>query len=350
MYQFVIISLSFSQIVLLRDSHVLSESLTLSSAIILAALVLGFDKNKVSHHVSFIIVLLLFSGIKSTNSIIGLFIYFAYIIYFIFFDKKTFKFGLFFISLIISAPVMINFVHSSISSNITSQLSTSSIINFRIWDNSEWKEYLLDQEFPPQLRTIWRDRQEYNIGETPDQGVVNEDIYQSWWNSDGNRFLITFMIDHPEYTIFGPIFLPILNPKTDYSHTLVHGWAQDPRSNSTIIDFDLPTDVLWPQERLMSYILIFLILTLISIYIILSPLFGYIALNLSAHKIISVLIFVFLWSHFSWWFGSKPGGDILRHQEMPSVLIRLVFLICLFKILEWLFFRLKNVDFLKFPR
>lgn len=335
---------------LLRDSHILSESLTLSSAIILATLVLGFDKNKVSHHISLIIVLLFFSGIKSTNSIIGLFIYFTYIIYFIFSDKKTFKLRIIFISLILSAPVMINFVHSSISSNITAQLTTSSIINFRIWGNSEWKEYLLAQEFPPQLRTIWRDRQEYNIGETPDQGVVNEDIYQSWWNSNGNRFLITFMIDHPEYTILGPIFLPILNPKTDYSHTLIHGWAQDPRSNSTIIDYDLPTDVLWPQERLWSYVLIFLILTTIPIYILLTPVFGNTPPNLGVNRIISVFIFLILWSYFSWWFGSKPGGDILRHQEMPSILMRLVFIICIFKILEWVSILLKSVNFSKIPR
>lgn len=349
-YQIAIIFFSFSQIVLLRDSHILSESLTLATSLILCTLVLGFDKSRASHHIGFTLALLFFSGIKSTNSVIGLLIFIIYIVYHIFIDKKVFKKRSFLIPLILSAPIMLNFFHSSISSNITAQLNTSAIINFRIWGNNDWKEYLLDQKFPPELRTIWRDRQEYNLGETPDQGVINEVIYQNWWSSNGNRFLITFMTKNPDYTLIGPIFLPLLNPKTDYSHTLIHGWAQDPRSNFKIIDYELPTDVLWPKERLESYILIFLMLSLISIYILMTPLLGYPAPNLSVNKIIGILIFIILWSYFSWWFGSKPGGDILRHQEMPSVLIRLVFLICLFKILEWLFFRLKNVDFLKFPR
>jgi hypothetical protein len=167
---------------------------------------------------------------------------------------------------------MINFVHSTLSSNISAQLNTSALINFRIWGNESWKDYLLDSRYPPELRTIWRDRQEYNLGQTPDQGVINEPIYQKWWNEGGNAFLVRFMIDHPIYTFAGPFILPELNSRTDYSYTLIHAWAQDPRVNSELIKFDLPTNLLWQEERLPAYASVVVFLSVIGIYFFVSQL------------------------------------------------------------------------------
>lgn len=349
-YQVMIIFFSFSEIVILRDRFILSESLTLASALILTAIVLNFERANITHHVIFIIGLVFFSGIKSTNSVIGFVILVTYIIFVVLTSKDVFKFKITITATLLGTIFILNFLYSSLNSNITSQLNTSAIVNYRIWGNSDWRDYLFEKNFPPELRTIWRDRQNYNIGETPDQGVINEFIYQDWWISDGNDFLITFMKDHPLYTLIGPVFLPLLNSSTDFSHTLIYGWAQDPRANIEIIKFDLPTNLLWPEERLQSYTLVFLMLIFISIYLLMSSLFNKKSSVFLTRRITGVMFYVILWSYFSWWFGSKPGGDILRHQEMPSVVLRLVFLVCVFKMIDLVCIRCERSKFSSLPR
>jgi len=333
-YQIVILLFSFSQIVLLRDSYILSESLTLSSSLVLIACTLNFNKNKFFHHYMFLFFLVIFSGVKSTNSIIGLLIIFSYLIFLFFVMTRDSKLHKIYLISILSTLVIGSFAHSSVSSEITAKLNTSAIINYRIWGNDDWKSFLLEKNYPPELRTIWRDRRQYNLGETPDQGVINEKIFQKWWDRDGETFLIDFMLNNPGYTIFGPIFLPILNSKTDYSYTLLHGWAQDPRANREILRFDLPTNVLWPEERIYSYIFVFVVLCTFSFYFLFLTVMNQYQQNIG-ERIALILTFVFFWSYFSWWFGSKPGDDILRHQEMPSVTLRLIFLISLFQILDY---------------
>jgi hypothetical protein len=282
----------------------------------------------------FILSLLLFSGIKSASSVAGLSILLIYVLYLIVTQKNQIKNLKLLIPIVLTSFLMLNFVHSTLSSNISAQLNTSALINFRLWGNDSWKDYLLDSRYPPELRTIWRDRQEYNLGQTPDQGVINESIYQKWWNEGGNAFLVRFMIDHPIYTFAGPFILPELNSRTDYSYTLIHAWAQDPRVNPELIKFDLPTNLLWQEERLMAYASVVVFLSIIGIYFFVSQLRISSFDSTISFRLFAVLIVIFFWSYFSWWFGSKPGGDILRHQEMPAVILRIVFIICLIQFID----------------
>ena len=329
-----VIFFSYSQIILTRDFHILSESLTLSTSILLLSATLNLKINDLKSNFYFLVSLLLFSGVKSASSVVGLLILFIFICFLIFRQKNQIKSLKLFIPIVLISFLMINFVHSTLSSNISAQLNTSALINFRLWGNESWKDYLLDSRYPPELRTIWRDRQEYNLGQTPDEGVINEPIYQKWWIEGGNAFLVRFMIDHPVYTFAGPFILPELNSRTDYSYTLIHAWAQDPRVNSELIKFDLPTNLLWQEERLPAYASVVVFLSVIGIYFFVSQLRISIFNAAISFRLFAVLIVLFFWSYFSWWFGSKPGGDILRHQEMPAVILRLVFIICLIQLID----------------
>jgi len=329
-----LIFFSYSQIILIRDFHILSESLTLSTSILLFASTLNLKSNNYMSNLYFILSLLLFSGIKSASSVAGLSILLIYVLYLIVTQKNQIKNLKLLIPIVLTSFLMLNFVHSTLSSNISAQLNTSALINFRLWGNESWKDYLLDSRYPPELRTIWRDRQEYNLGQTPDQGVINESIYQKWWNEGGNAFLVRFMIDHPIYTFAGPFILPELNSRTDYSYTLIHAWAQDPRVNPELIKFDLPTNLLWQEERLLAYASVVVFLSIIGIYFFVSQLRISSFDSAISFRLFAVLIVIFFWSYFSWWFGSKPGGDILRHQEMPAVILRIVFIICLIQFID----------------
>lgn len=333
-YFLALISLSYSQVILVRDSHLLSESLTLSTSIFLVASTLNLKSHNLKSNLMFLFSLLLFSGVKSTNSIVGLLIFIMYIFFISFQLKNKIITSKLFFPIIFVGVLLINFGHSTLSSSISAQLNTSAIINFRVWGNDSWKEYLLDSNYPPELRTIWRDRQNYNLGQTPDQGVVNELIYQNWWNEGGSNFLVKFMIDHPTYTLAGPFILPKLNLRTDYSYTLIHAWAQDPRINLEILKFDLPTNILWQEERLAAYVSVIVFLAILGFYFLLSQ-FKHFNFNTSVvFRLCVVMIFLMFWSYFSWWFGSKPGTDILRHQEMPAVLIRIILIFSITQIIE----------------
>lgn len=343
----VIFSMSFSQIVLVRDNHLLSESFTLSSALLVLASFLNLNFKSHKTHIQFLASLILFSGVKSTNSIIGLTIFAIYLLFIIYFNsrKKILVSKKIISAMLVSGVLLSNFAHSTITSDISAQLNTSAIINFRIWGNENWRSYLFNSQYPPELRTIWRDRQNYNVGETPDQGVINEAIFQKWWENGGDNFLINFMIDHLEYTILGPFFLPELNSRSDYSYTLINAWGQDPRVNLELIKIALPTEVIWQEERFSSYLSISIFLFIIGFYFLAFQFGRFRAEFLFICRLAAVTLLMFFWSYFSWWFGSKPPGDILRHHEMPSVVLRLIFVFCILRIVESLLkIRKKNTS------
>jgi len=233
------------------------------------------------------------------------------------------------------------FLHSSVTSQVTSQLNTSAHLNSRLWTHDDWRKQILESGYPPELRTVWRDRDKYNLGETPDQGVVNEEIYQLWWRDIGQQFLIKFMITNPDYTFAGPFLLPIINGKFNHSQTLLYGLSQDPNYFSKSKNLKLVSNLFWPQTRSLAYLTFGFSLILIGITIIV------LTNSQNAIKqtsiIVMLIVFYLAWSLISWWFGSKPPSDILRHQEAAAIMIRALALICLAVLIEFIFTFKKSV-------
>lgn len=315
--------LSISNLVIFRDYYLLGESLTLSSFLILvASFILFFQKSSLLNLSFFLVALLLFSGIKTTNTLtVLIFILLLLPIFLLMWHKKVLS-RYSFILLLLFLAIFSNFLHSSLSSEVTSQLNTSSHINLRIWTNPDWRAQLLDSGYPPELRTIWKDRTEYNLGETPDQGVVNEAIYQSWWDSSGKSFLLNFMIKNPSYTFIGPFFLPFLNSNTNFSYTLFYGLSQDPNFFAKTESLAKLTNLYWPETRSLSYLALAIIFFLIGSLLFILTKFPLLIKNLTL--MFFLFLFTITWSYISWWFGSKPPSDILRHQESAAILIRVL--------------------------
>ena len=328
-----IIGLSTTQLAIFRDVYLLSESLTLSTFLLVSSSIILVAHKLTNRNVFFLFVsLILFSGVKSTNTL-AVFVFGIVFLPFLinYLIKNNFNYR-FVVSFFIFLFPFILFLQSSLSSDVTAQLNTSAHINSRLWIEESWKSQLLETNYPPELRTIWKDRYDYNLGETPDQGVVNERIFQQWWQDDGNKFLLNFMLKNPDYTFFGPIGLPLISEKANFSHTLIHSWSQDPRFFSLEnINYNI-FEFLWPKNRNVAYLFTGLQFIFLSFALILT-------LNNKKYfrdfVVVSLLAtFYLIWSYISWWFGSKPGSDILRHQESPALLFRAIGIISIILIFE----------------
>lgn len=316
-----ILILGSTKIAIFRDIYLMSESLTLSTfLLVVSSLIFFLRKTSFFRFCLLLVSFLAFSGIKSTNTLtvlVFLLLAIAAIAYLTRFSliRKSFVFALF----LFSIP-FIAFTYSSLSSDVTAQLNTSAHINGRLWTNSDWRDQVLNSGYPPELRTIWRDRVEYNLGEPPDQGVINEEIYQEWWLRGGDKFLINFMVRNIDYTLIGPFALPLISDKANFSHTLIHGWSQDPNFFARDLIAYSFIDHLWPQSRANAYLVLGISIVIIGVFVFLQFRFE----PTTSRKLTAFLIFVILiiWSLISWWFGSKPGSDILRHQESVAILLR----------------------------
>lgn len=317
-----IIFFSFTQIVIFRDIYLASESLNLSLFLFITAAYF-FDDSKKYKTFFLVFTLILVSGIKNQNAFFAIPIL-LYLFY------KNYKNTLYSKAIKVSNTLLLSlasilcayFISLSLSDTTISSLNTAAHVNFRIWSDEAWKKQLLDTRYPPELRTIWRDFYTYNRGIPPSEAVAQEAIFKEWWEQqNGNSFLIEFTLKNLDYLLLGPIHLPILNDKLDYSHTITYGIAHDPNYHNKVGTFTSLAEILWPTSRLNSYLFIAILLSFIGISLL------YLSNNKAHHEVtlkISVtLIVVISWSLLSWYVASKIGIDILRNSEILSIYLRL---------------------------
>ena len=318
-----IIFFSYTQIAIFRDSYLTSESINLSLILILIS-IFFIDGNYKYKYMFISTVLMLFAGIKNQNAFLTI----PILLYFFMknsVNKSICKKIKVLNAMVISLSLLTSsyFIQLSLSDSTISTLNTAAHINFRFWSDDDWKDQLLKSGYPPELRTIWRDFYSYNRGLPPSEAVIQEAKFKSWWDdSGGDNFLISFTLSNVDYLILGPLFLPMLNEKLNFAHTLTYGMAQDPNYFSKINNLPNPLEVYWLDDRDNSYLsvsLIFLIMGTSLLY--LSKKSDYLLL---ISKLIGIVIFIGIWSLLSWYVATKLGIDILRNSEPLAIIIRLV--------------------------
>ena len=218
---------------------------------------------------------------------------------------------------------------NSISSDVSKTLNTVGTIHNRLWIDDKWREKLLLSGYPKYSNDIWLSHGTNDLGTPPDQAVVNLFGYKKWWENQGENFLIKFTVTNPDYAILGPVALPLLNSNFTYKQTLLSGWSQ-----GTDMTFEVPgfrnsvlqRTIFWPDEPEKAY----LVLSLCFISIGLSLLVLVKNKSESVFYLILIsLFYVFLWSYFNWWFGSKPV-DMNRHNLAAAVMFRLLAIFSIF--------------------
>lgn len=318
-----IIFFSYTQISIFRDSYLTSESINLSLTLILISLYF-IDGNYKYKYIFLGTVLMLFAGVKNQNAFLTI----PILLFYLgtnYMNKAILKKIKVINAIVLSISLLASsyFIQLSLSDSTISTLNTAAHVNFRFWSDEGWKDQLLKSGYPPELRTIWRDFYTYNRGLPPSEAVTQEAKFKSWWNDlGGDKFLISFTLSNVDYLILGPLFLPMINEKLNYAHTLTYGMAQDPNYFPKINNLPNPLDVYWLDDRDNSYLsvsLMFLIIGTLLFY--LSKKSEYVLL---ISKIIGSIIFIGIWSLLSWYVATKLGVDILRNSEPLAIIIRLI--------------------------
>jgi hypothetical protein len=331
-----------SSIIIEHDSAMLSESLSISSTILLFATtikIIGFSQ-KVSSK-TFIFwgfAFVWFFSTKSPNAIIMPVIIIPLLYVFIRSYKLIHRRILFYLILGFS---FFSFA-SALSSDVSQTLTTSGTIHNRIWFDNDWRKELLLSGYPASANETWLQYGKSNLGTPPDQTVVNMSEFKKWWENQGNNFLINFTLTNPDYAVLGPVALPLLNSTFSYKQTLLSGWSQGTDMTFEIPGFKnsvLQRTIFWPDEPEKAY----LVLSLCFIAIGLSLLVLVKNKNKSVfYFIVLSLFYIFLWSYFNWWFGSKPV-DMTRHNLAAAIMIRLLAIFSTFYVIDLIIRQKKRI-------
>ena len=332
--------LASSSIIIEHDAAMLSESLSISSTVLLFATTIKitgashklFTKNFYAWAFAFV----WFFSTKSSNSIVMPLITIPLI--YIFFTNYRFIRMKFIFGITLSLSIF-SFV-SSITSDVSKTLNTAGTIHNRLWIDDEWREKLLLSGYPKYSNDIWLSHGTNDLGTPPDQAVVNLSGYKKWWENQGENFLIKFTVTNPDYALLGPVALPLLNSNFTYKQTLLSGWSQ-----GTDMTFEIPgfrnsvlqRTIFWPDEPEKAYLAISLCFIAIGLSLLV------LVKNKSKsvfYLVVLSLFYVFLWSYFNWWFGSKPV-DMTRHNLAAAVMFRLLAIFSIFYTID-LFIRQKT--------
>ena len=316
------------------DSTIDSESLNITFLILLLSSLINLfnSKRQFNAFILFLMALILYSGIKTMNNIVSIFVIFLLLI---FCKNLLILKGKEVISYALISFLIISNIYYFMKVNITPELNTSGIINSRIWEVPNWKKSVLESNFPVEARSIYLRFKNENLGLPPDTAVGNLPQFQIWYSKVGKNFLIEFMIKHPGYTFFGPIALPVFSNNFSLHETVWRGVASgvldnntylSPNSNFSSFDF-----IFWPLERTNAYIYVSLILFVLSISFFILINSQNQLKNLNLLKIFTLLsLFI---SYFAWWFGSTPP-DLARHQFPFAISMRILFLYSLLLIVD----------------
>jgi hypothetical protein len=223
-FSILILSLGFSNQVFLLDGFINAESLNISALVLcISSVFLIIVKKKLFSYIIFILSVTFYAGIKSINALSAVFFLILFIIFLFVIGETKRRMGLILSTVGILLMSVFFFLFTKVDA--TPILNTSALINQRIWNVESWKSYTLEQGFPPQARSTYSRFKSRNLGIPPDAAVSIQPDYKKWFDESGNSFLINFMINNPEYTIFGPIALPIFEEKIYLSGTIWGGAA-----------------------------------------------------------------------------------------------------------------------------
>lgn len=312
-----------------------SESLNNSGiALFFGSLLLHYKSKTLITYLMVLISLFIIAGTKSSSAITVAFIAIVVILFEYFAIRRFNKLK---IALSIVSIILISFfAATALSSDITKTLTTSGTINNRLWVDVDWREQVIDSGFPLSARKVWIAYSENNLGKPPDQAVVDLPEFKIWWNQGGSNFLNNFLIKNLDYTFIGSICLPCLNPTFIYGQTLLAGWSKgtnEYRNYASLSGVELSRTIFWPVKPEDSYFL----LGLISLVILIALVVMIFSKNQKSEFLIKIYFitigFVLVYSHLSWWFGSKPV-DMTRHQLAGAISLRILAVISILFIIS----------------
>ena len=149
-----IYSLGYSKQVVYVDSGIDSESLNISFLVILlSALIFSLKYSSTKAHIFLLIACILFAGIKSINGVTVLIPMMYLLIKILRSSESTSKSKKILSVLTILISLLSFYLFSQIQS--TKLYNTAGLINSRLWDVPQWKEYTLEQGFPVQARSTF---------------------------------------------------------------------------------------------------------------------------------------------------------------------------------------------------
>ena len=345
-FSILILSLGFSNQVFLLDGFINAESMNISALVlIISSVFLIIVKRRLSSYIAFILSITFYAGIKSINALSAVFLLILFIAFLFIIGETKSRVGLTLSAVGVVLMSVFFFLFTKVDA--TPILNTSALINQRIWNVDSWKSYTLEQGFPPQARSTYSRFKSRNLGIPPDAAVSIQPDYKKWFDESGNSFLVNFMIHNPDYTIFGPIALPIFEQKTYLSGTIWGGAAtgilyNDIFNNEWFKSWPM-NEIFWSLDRTSGYIKFSIFLVVIALSLV-PNLFSKKYENQLQKVIMFLLVMGLVLSYLAWWFGSTPS-DIGRHQFPFAIVIRIVFIfssIYLTQILINKFRRLNN--------
>jgi hypothetical protein len=329
-FSILILSLGFSNQVFLLDGFINAESMNISALVlIISSVFLIIVKRKLSSYIAFILSITFYAGIKSINALSAVFLLILFIAFLFIIGETKSRVGLTLSAVGVVLMSVFFFLFTKVDA--TPILNTSALINQRIWNVDSWKSYTLEQGFPPQARSTYSRFKSRNLGIPPDAAVSIQPDYKKWFDESGNSFLVNFMIHNPDYTIFGPIALPIFEQKTYLSGTIWGGAATgilyDEIFNNEWFKSWPMNEIFWSLDRNSGYIKFSIFLVVIALSLV-PNLFSKKYENQLQKVIMFLLVMGLVLSYLAWWFGSTPS-DIGRHQFPFAIVIRIVFIFSL---------------------
>jgi hypothetical protein len=344
-FSILILSLGFSNQVFLLDGFINAESLNISALVLcISSVFLIIVKKNLFSYIIFILSVTFYAGIKSINALSAVFFLILFIIFLFVIGETKRRVGLILSTVGILLMSVFFFLFTKVDA--TPILNTSALINQRIWNVESWKSYTLEQGFPPQARSTYSRFKSRNLGIPPDAAVSIQPDYKKWFDESGNSFLINFMINNPEYTIFGPIALPIFEEKIYLSGTIWGGAATgilyaEIFNNEWFRSWPM-NGVFWSLDRAAGYIQFSIFLAIIALSL-LPNLFSKKYENQLQKVIMFLLVMGLVVSYLAWWFGSTPS-DIGRHQFPFAIVIRIIFIFSSIYLTQILVNKLKSLN------
>jgi hypothetical protein len=345
LFSILILSLGFSNQVLLLDGFINAESLNISALILcISSGFLIIVKRSLTSYILFIICITFYAGVKSINALSAVFLMFLFVT-FLFVVGETRKRA----GIILSGAgilLMSVFFFLFIKVDATPILNTSALINQRIWNVESWKSYTLEQGFPVEARSTFLRFKSRNLGIPSDAAVSLQPDYKKWFDESGNSFLIKFMLDNPDYTFFGPIALPVFERRVYLSSTIWGGAAtgilyEEIFNNEWFKSWPM-NGIFWSLDRTKGYIQFSIFLGIIALALLPNLLSKNFENQLQEFIVFLMLAGVML-SYLAWWFGSTPS-DIGRHQFPFAIVIRILFIFSSLYLTQLLTRKLKRLN------
>ncbi len=323
-------ALGASTVIIEHDAALLSESLSISSMVILVGVAIKFlRKNNKLNLILLSFAMIFFFSTKATNSLIAPLMILPIILVKNMEYSKNFKLTLNGILIISTLFFFLN-VNSS---KITESLTTSGTINNRLILKSEWKNELLESGYPARAFQIFKNYNAKNLGKPADQAVVDLPEFKQWWQKSGQDYLLKFTISNPIYAFIGPIALPLIDDEFSYRQTLLSGWSQGTHLSIDFKGFSqskFKRTIFWPDAPEKAYLALGFFFLIIGISIIYLTVYD---LKLITNFATICIFYIFVWSYLNWWFGSKPS-DMNRHNLLAGVMIRILMIVLVTRVFD----------------